>query len=87
MLRYWICIKLVKVNEVVEDKEEEDTSIFMNNLLSTFHILKYAKSINVKKFAYASSVSVYGKREYSPIDEEHPRNPQTPYGLSKYSRF
>ena len=38
---------------------------------------------DLKKFIFCSSVDVYGESEYLPIDESHPTNPTTYYGLSK----
>ncbi|MFX1573972.1 MAG: GDP-mannose 4,6-dehydratase [Promethearchaeota archaeon] len=54
-----------------------------NNIISTLNILEYAVNNNVKKFIYASSSSVYGNPIYTPVDEEHPKNPISPYAVSK----
>lgn len=35
------------------------------------------------KVIYASTAAVYGEPEYTPIDEGHPTNPISPYGISK----
>jgi len=53
------------------------------NTLGTLNILQAALDGGVKKVVYASSSSVYGKVEYLPFDESHPRTPVSPYGLSK----
>ena len=37
----------------------------------------------VEKFVYFSSAAVYGNPVYLPIDEEHQKNPISPYGVSK----
>jgi UDP-glucose 4-epimerase len=39
--------------------------------------------MQVKKVIYASSSSVYGNPIYTPVDEEHPKNPISPYAVSK----
>ncbi len=54
-----------------------------NNIISFVNILEYALHNNVKKVVYASSSSVYGNPIYTPVDEEHPKNPISPYGVSK----
>ena len=38
---------------------------------------------NVKKIVYSSSSSVYGNPIYTPLDEDHPKNPISPYAVSK----
>lgn len=53
------------------------------NTTGTLNILWAALDCGVKKVVYASSSSVYGKVEYLPFDEAHPRVPVSPYGLSK----
>jgi len=65
---------------------------YMNvNVTGTFNVLEAAAKNNVGKVAIASSDStlgfVFGTHRFSPsyfpIDENHPLQPQDPYGLSK----
>jgi len=56
---------------------------FKVNVLGTLNVLKAAKQSSVKKVVFASSSSVYGNPEYTPIDEKHPTNPISIYGISK----
>ena len=37
------------------------------------------------RIIYTSSAAVYGEPQYTPIDEDHPTNPLSPYGISKLS--
>lgn len=53
------------------------------NATGTLSLLLAALDSDVKKIIYASSSSVYGKVKYLPFDEEHPKNPISPYGVSK----
>lgn len=53
------------------------------NLLGTINLLQAALDSSVKKMVNASSSSVYGKVVHLPFDEEHPKNPISPYGVSK----
>jgi len=53
------------------------------NTTGTLNILEAAINSDVKKIVNASSSSVYGKVKYLPFDEEHPKNPVSPYGASK----
>ena len=54
-----------------------------NNVVSTVKILEHAKETDVKKVIYASSSSVYGNPIKVPVSEDHPKNPISPYALTK----
>ena len=54
-----------------------------NNIIATINLLKESSESNVEKFIYISSAAVYGRPRYLPIDEEHPKDPLSPYGVSK----
>ncbi len=43
------------------------------------------KPNKIKRFLYVSSSYVYGNFEYSPCDENHPKNPTSTYGGVKYA--
>lgn len=49
----------------------------------TLNILESAVRHGVKKIVAASSASVYGEPSYLPIDENHPFNNRTMYGVGK----
>jgi len=53
------------------------------NVLGSLNILDNCVNFNVKKIVYASSCAIYGSPHYIPIDEGHPLNPISPYGVSK----
>ena len=53
------------------------------NILGTYNVLKAAVERGIKKVVFASSSSVYGVPVYLPIDERHPTNPISVYGVSK----
>ena len=54
-----------------------------NNIISTINIFEFARKKNIKKVVYSSSSSVYGNPVYTPVDENHPKNPISPYAVSK----
>lgn len=56
---------------------------FEANALGTFNILESCLDMNVEKVVYASTAAVYGEPVYTPIDEDHPLHPVSPYGASK----
>lgn len=53
------------------------------NILGTLNVLRLCETHSVHKIVYASSAAVYGNPEYLSIDEMHPLNPQSCYGVSK----
>lgn len=53
------------------------------NVLGTLRLLECARKRKVKKFIYSSSAAIFGEPRYLPIDEDHPLQPDTPYGVSK----
>ncbi|MBW9221503.1 SDR family oxidoreductase [Methanothermococcus sp. SCGC AD-155-C09] len=54
------------------------------NILGTLNILESMRKYDVEKIVFASSVAVYGDPKYLPVDENHPKEPMSPYGMSKY---
>jgi len=62
---------------------EHASEVTQNNVISSLNIFEYASDYNVKKVICASSSSVYGNPVYTPVDENHPKNPISPYGVSK----
>jgi len=54
-----------------------------NNILSTVNVFEKALKSDVEKVVIASSSSVYGNPIYTPVDENHPKNPISPYAVSK----
>jgi len=55
------------------------------NILGSINVLEGCRKFNVKKVVYASSAAVYGFPKYLPVDEKHPINPFSPYGVSKHT--
>ena len=53
------------------------------NITGTLSVLLASLDSSVKKIINASSSSVYGEVKYLPFDEEHPKQPISPYGASK----
>ncbi len=53
------------------------------NLEGTVHVLEAMKACAVPRALLISSEEVYGSFNYDPVDEEHPLQPSTPYGITK----
>ncbi len=61
----------------------EPRRTFEVNTLGTLNILDAALENNIELVAYASTSEVYGSAKYTPMDEDHPLNPASPYAASK----
>lgn len=55
------------------------------NILGTLQLLEACRRSGVRKIVYASSAAVYGEPAYLPIDEKHPVDPLSNYGVSKFT--
>lgn len=53
------------------------------NISGTLNILDACRNHNVNKIIFSSASSLIGDVQYNPVDEQHPCNPKTPYGISK----
>ncbi|GFO95928.1 nucleoside-diphosphate-sugar epimerase [groundwater metagenome] len=67
------------VNKSIEDPVYDAD----NNINGTLNLLEAARRSDIERFIYISSAAVYGDPITLPINEEHPANPLSPYGLSK----
>jgi len=57
---------------------------FRNNVEGGLSLLNAALAAGVKTIIFSSTCAVYGEPAKIPIDEDTPRNPVNPYGVSKY---
>lgn len=53
------------------------------NVKGTLNICQAAKENGVKRVLITSTSEVYGTAQYVPIDENHPKQPQSPYSATK----
>lgn len=53
------------------------------NVLGTLNVLEAARDSGVNRVVYSSSAAIFGGVQYIPIDEAHPADPDSPYGVSK----
>lgn len=59
------------------------SSYIETNLQGTFNVLQACLDEGVSKIVYASTSEVYGTGQYTPIDEKHPLQAQSPYAATK----
>lgn len=56
------------------------------NIWGTINVLEACRKYKVKKIIYTSTGGArVGEPEYLPVDEKHPINPCSPYGISKHT--
>ena len=53
------------------------------NIKGTISLLEACLNSNIKRLVHSSSGAIFGESKYLPIDEDHPLNPESPYGVSK----
>lgn len=53
------------------------------NVKGTLNIIQAAKDLQVKRVLVTSTSEIYGTAQYVPINEIHPKQPQSPYSASK----
>lgn len=58
----------------------EDSEI---NVIGTLRVLEAARSLGVRKVVFSSSAGIFGELKFLPIREDHPAEPDSPYGASK----
>ena len=53
------------------------------NIMGTLQILEAARRVGVRKVVFSSSAGIFGELKTLPIREDHPVEPDSPYGASK----
>jgi len=53
------------------------------NIKGTLNICQAARDCGVRRLVVTSTSEVYGTARYVPIDEKHPKQPQSPYSATK----
>lgn len=73
----------IGANASVPNSVDNPRYDFEANAFGTFNIMESCLDMDVEKVVYASTAAVYGEPVYTPIDEDHPLYPISPYGASK----
>jgi dTDP-glucose 4,6-dehydratase len=58
-------------------------SYVRTNIEGTLNVLQAARDANVERLIHTSTSEVYGTARYTPIDENHPLQGQSPYSATK----
>lgn len=64
------------------DDPINDASI---NITGSLNLLEACRKTGVKKVIYPASAAIFGEPEYLPIDEKHPLNMMSGYGVTKHT--
>jgi len=70
---------------VIQKSNEDPAFDAKQNILGSLNLILQCLRFGVKKIVYASSAGIYGEPKYSPVDESHPINPISYYGISKHT--
>ena len=54
-----------------------------NNLVNTLNLLDAMRETGIQRIVFSSTCAIYGNAERTPIAEDHPQRPVSPYGHSK----
>ena len=54
-----------------------------HNVLGTINVLEAMRRHGVGNVVYSSSGGIFGEPRYQPVDEDHPVEPDSPYGATK----
>jgi UDP-glucose 4-epimerase len=68
---------------VVPESLRDPLGYYRNNTGTTRNVLASAVRCGVKKFIFSSTAAVYGNPERTPVAEDAPTRPLSPYGTSK----
>lgn len=70
----------------VHDSVKNPVKDAKSNIIGTLQLLQNAVILGIRKFIFASTGgAIYGEQDSFPAEESHPKNPTSPYGLSKLS--
>ncbi|MBS7327991.1 MAG: UDP-glucose 4-epimerase GalE [Oxalobacter sp.] len=68
----------------VAESVRDPGKYYRNNIVGSLNLLDAMRSHGINRIVFSSTAATYGEPQYTPIDEEHPKNPVNPYGMSKH---
>jgi len=69
--------------KAVGESVEKPLEYYDNNVHGTLCLLRVMRKLQIKKFVFSSSATVYGNPEFLPFTENHPLRTTNPYGQTK----
>ena len=67
----------------VGESVENPARYYENNVVKLKTLLDAAVAHDIRFFVFSSTAAVFGEPRYVPIDENHPKEPINPYGMTK----
>ena len=83
VLRGVECVMHFAASIVVPESVKEPSRYYANNLVASLALLDAMMAAGARKMVFSSSAAVYGNPEFTPITEDHPLRPESPYGETK----
>jgi len=71
-------------SSIVAESLSNPSKYYRNNVGSTIALLETMCAHGVKKLVFSSTCATYGNPQFTPITENHPQHPISPYGKSKW---
>ena len=68
---------------VVPESVRDPLGYYLNNTMTTRNLIEAAVSAGVRQFIFSSTAAVYGNPDKTPVAEDAPTKPTSPYGTSK----
>jgi UDP-glucose 4-epimerase len=62
----------------------EPATYYQNNIVGSLALLDAMRAAGVNRIVFSSSCATYGIPQRVPITEDHPQNPISPYGFTKF---
>jgi UDP-glucose 4-epimerase len=62
----------------------EPATYYQNNIVGSLALLDAMRAAGVHRIVFSSSCATYGIPQRVPITEDHPQNPISPYGFTKF---
>lgn len=69
--------------KAVGESVEWPLDYYLNNVVGTQSLLAVLSTLNIKKFVFSSSATVYGEPNFLPLTEAHSLSVTNPYGRTK----
>lgn len=68
----------------VVESMKDPSKYYRNNVVATLNLLDAMRRHKVENIIFSSTCATYGNPQFVPITEDHPQNPISPYGRTKW---